>query len=135
MLPISLAIVGSRGFTNYPLLCRTMKDLCKTHKIGTIISGGASGADRLAERYANEFQVPIIVLKPVWRKNGVYNAGAGKERNTEIIALADYVLAFWDGRSAGTRDTITKTRRLGKKKWLKVVEYAKNTTNMVHLQC
>ncbi len=53
------------------------------------------------------------VLKPLWRPNGVYDAGAGKKRNTQIIARADVVVAFWDGFSTGTRDSITKAKSRG----------------------
>jgi predicted Rossmann fold nucleotide-binding protein DprA/Smf involved in DNA uptake len=33
-------------------------------KISTIISGGAIGADKLAERYALQYNIKIIIYKP-----------------------------------------------------------------------
>lgn len=119
MKSIALAVVGGRTFRNYPLLCRSIDALRRTHRVATLISGGAEGADQLAERYAAERGLPIQVLKPDWARV----RDAGKARNSEIVARADYVIAFWNGRSAGTRDTVAKVKRAGRRKVLQVVHY------------
>ena len=46
-----------------------------------------------------------------WKR---YGKRAGPLRNTEIVRQADMVIAFWDGRSRGTRNTIDKALRAGK---------------------
>jgi hypothetical protein len=112
-----LAVVGSRSFRNYPLLKKTLDRLRQRYEVKAVISGGAQGADKLAERYARECGLDLQVLKPDWSKG----RGAGLARNTEIVALADYVVAFWDRKSAGTKDTIGKTRQCGKT--LQLVEF------------
>lgn len=121
---IHLAIVGSRGFHNYHILKRTVDSIRKKLSLRVIISGGAKGADSLGERYARENNIELIRLLPDWKGRG---KGAGLERNTEIVAQADYVLVFWDGKSTGTNDTIKKTRGSGKK--LKVIYYLQSDGN------
>lgn len=118
---LNLAIVGSRGFHNYTRLKREVNQIRKELNIVAIISGGAKGTDQLGERYAKEFDLQVIRLIPEWRPNGIYNPRAGLDRNTEIVAQADYVLAFWDGESTGTQDTIRKTRKTSKV--LKIIYY------------
>ena len=36
------------------------------------------------------------------------------KRNAQIIAEADQVVAFWDGKSPGTRNTIDRAKRANK---------------------
>ena len=72
-------------------------------EITKIVSGGAKGADSLAEIYAEKYQLPLIVFKHDWQK---YGRGAGIVRNREIIEAADIVVAFWDGSSKGTASSL-----------------------------
>jgi hypothetical protein len=121
---ISLAIVGSRSFTNYALLADRLDELRDEWRdqgveVMRIVSGGAQGADKLAERYARDNDLPLVIKAPNWHPEGKFDRGAGKKRNTEIVAEADRVVAFWDGSSPGTRDTITKARKAGK--WIKII--------------
>ena len=41
-----------------------------------------------------------------------YSRGAPLVRNKEIVALADLVIAFWDGKSKGTRFVIAYCEKL-----------------------
>ena len=104
-----VGIVGSRNFTDFKKLCDVIENF--GIKITSIVSGGASGADTLAELFADKHNIPIIVIKPDWGKNG---KSAGFIRNGEIVANVDVVLAFWDGVSKGTEDTIKKAARYKK---------------------
>ncbi len=105
-----IAIVGGRDFTDYKLLCSYM-DQIYTEDITCIISGGATGADSLAERYAKYYGIPMEVHKPDWHTHG---KAAGFLRNHTIVARCDKVLAFWNGKSRGTADTIAKAKIAGK---------------------
>lgn len=98
-MAFNLAIVGSRNFTDYELLCSTIG----TTPIKSIISGGARGADSLGARYAHEHDLPLQVFPADWHK---YGRRAGYLRNKQIVANSDIVLAFWDGKSPGTKLTI-----------------------------
>ena len=104
---MKLAVVGSRTFDDYRLL----KSVVSRFKPAIIISGGAKGADQLAERFARESGLPLMVFKPEWKRFG---RAAGPARNKQIVAEAHGVVAFWDGRSRGTRSTINLARKMGK---------------------
>lgn len=106
-----LAIVGSRTFENYDLLAfwvylLTSMRLTPEYTI-SIISGGAKGADSLGEKYADHHSIPKEIFKPEWNK---YGKAAGFLRNQTIVDNCDIVLAFWDGKSRGTADTINKAK-------------------------
>ncbi len=49
---MKLAIIGSRKFTDYDLLCDQISRIYP--KVECVISGGAIGADSLAKRWATE---------------------------------------------------------------------------------
>ena len=80
-------------------------DLCTE-----IISGGASGADKLAELYAEESKLHLTVFRPDYESFG---KRAPIIRNCEIIDHAQYVIALWDGRSRGTAFTVTECIKKG----------------------
>ena len=102
-----LAIIGSRDFDDYALLKAKLTSISPAQ----IISGGAKGADKLAERYAIEQGIDLIVYKADWKQ---YGRGAGIIRNRQIIEHCDEVLAFWDGQSRGTKSSIDYARKLNK---------------------
>lgn len=104
---MKLAIVGSRTFDNYEMVKQVLKDL----NITEIVSGGAKGADTLAERYATENNISTTIFKPDWDKLG---RAAGMIRNKQIVNYAEKVIAFWDGVSKGTKNSIDLAKRQGK---------------------
>lgn len=102
-----VAVIGSRDFTDYDFLTQVMEN----HSPTLIVSGGAKGADALAQRYANEKGLEIQIFKPDWKQFG---RGAGVIRNRQIVENSDYVIAFWDGQSRGTKSSIDYARKLNK---------------------
>lgn len=106
---MKIAIVGSRDFNNYFLLKTEIDKL--NLDIDLIISGGAKGADSLGERYAKERKIKTKIFYPDWNKFG---SKAGPLRNTQIIENSDVVIAFWNGISTGTLDSINKAKRMKK---------------------
>lgn len=111
------AVIGTRTFDNYPQLCEILNNL--SNKPTEIISGGATGADTLAERYAKEHDLALTVIKPDWAK---YGKAAGPIRNVQIIEACEQLVAVWDGQSNGTGHTIKTAKAKGKP--TKVVNYA-----------
>lgn len=82
----------------------------------TVISGGAGGPDSWGIDIAKDLGCSTTVYKAIWKKpNGDVDRGAGFRRNTVLAEQADWVIAFWDGESRGTLDTITKAHNLGKR--------------------
>lgn len=108
---IRLAVVGTRTFTDYPVLCKALDAVRTKHAVEKIVSGGARGADRLAERYAKENGIPMQIKVPDWKTHG---KRAGLLRNTDIVNACDVLCAFWDGKSRGTQDSIDKAKKAGK---------------------
>ena len=103
---MDVAVVGSRTFKDYKLLLNTMQKLA-IGEIDNIVSGGAAGADSLGKRFANRWQIATITFPANWDK---YGKSAGFRRNQHIVDYSDMVVAFWDGKSKGTKDTIDKAR-------------------------
>lgn len=101
-----VAVIGSRDFTDYKMLCEVLDK----YDIREIVSGGARGADSLAARYAKERGIGLTEFIPDWSV-GKY---AGHIRNQDIIDYCDIVIAFWDLESKGTKDSISKAKRANK---------------------
>jgi len=99
-----IAIVGSRDYPSLPDVERFVKSLDPSTMI---VSGGARGVDRTAERAAKSRGLQTMVFLADWN---TYGKRAGYIRNEQIIDNADEVVAFWDGKSPGTADTIRKAR-------------------------
>ena len=76
-----------------------------------IVSGGCQGPDALAIGFAKLWHLGYTVFPANW---DVYGKAAGPVRNSRIVAFADAVVAFHDGTSRGTADTIAKAKKAGK---------------------
>lgn len=111
-----LAVIGSRTFKDYNLLKNELKKYIG--KVEEIVSGGAIGADELAEKFAKEYNIPIKIFKPNWN---LYGKAAGYKRNAEIWSYADEGIAFHDGVSSGTKHSIELSKFYGKK--LNVIKF------------
>ena len=105
-----VAVIGSRSFSDYEFLKRTLECL----HITEIITGGSVGADQLAERYAQEKNIPVRLIP-----HTEHPETSGATRTFMIISLAQQVVAFWDGKSPGTGDLIKYARQKEKRLVLK----------------
>ena len=105
-----LGIVGSRNFTDYDMFCRHVDEFVKNNHVTSIVSGGARGADSMAERWAHEHNVPIMVYHAEWTK---YGRSAGPRRNMKIVADSSYILAFPSKDGHGTQNTIAFASKKG----------------------
>lgn len=104
---MKVAVIGSRGYTDYEKVKKTLSSL----HITLLISGGADGADSLGEQYAKEKGIETLIFIPDWKKHGKV---AGFLRNTDIVENADLIVAFWDQTSKGTKDSIDKANKANK---------------------
>lgn len=98
--PKYLGIVGSQNFKNIDLI----EQAIDAFPVGTpIVTGDAKGVDTVAYLLGKELgNIPIRVTA-CW---GAHGRGAGKRRNPIIIDIATSVIAFWDGESPGTLNSI-----------------------------
>ena len=114
-------VAGSRGFNNYKLLRETCnKFLSNKRKEFNIIivSGHARGADALGEKYAADEGFDLEIYPAEWKKLG---KAAGFRRNEQMGEVADALIAFWDGKSHGTKHMIDIAN--GKGLLVRVVNY------------
>jgi YspA, cpYpsA-related SLOG family len=101
-----IAIVGSRDYPDLDAVRRFVATL----PAGTVVvSGGARGVDTVAVEAAVAHGLHTVVYTPDWR----LGTASGLIRNTRIVRDADEVVAFWDGHSRGTADTVRKATRAG----------------------
>lgn len=108
-----VGVVGGRNFDDYALMCKTLDDL--PYPIDAIVSGGARGADTLAEKYAKERRINFYCFPPV--PELVESRGfafAAKHRNRLIVEHSDEVFAFPTKSSRGTWHTVSCAKELGK---------------------
>ncbi len=105
---MKIAIVGSRDYPDRARVEALVQDLPDDV---VVVTGGAVGVDRWAESVARSRGLEVEVILPDWQR---YGRAAGPIRNKAIVEAADRVVAFWDGRSRGTRSTIELARKAGK---------------------
>lgn len=98
-------IAGCRDFNDYELLKEKCDDFLQDEKKEdvVIISGHASGADALGERYAQECGFQLETYPADWKAHG---RAAGPIRNARMSSAANALIAFWDGKSRGTKNMI-----------------------------
>jgi hypothetical protein len=107
---MKLMVCGSRNVTNKEKIFKTLDDL-SIEKITYLIHGCARGVDSIAGEWANKRGIPILEYPAQWEK---YGKIAGFKRNTDMIKECDICVAFWDGQSKGTLDSIDKAKKFGK---------------------
>lgn len=101
---MKVAIIGSRS------LSVTNLEKYLPQDIDEIVSGGARGVDTSAKKYALSHGLKLTEFLPDYHKFG---HSAPLKRNITIIEYTDLVLAFWDGKSHGTRFVIENCKRRG----------------------
>jgi hypothetical protein len=100
---VKVAIVGSRHF---PEMDRVREYVEALPAGAIVVTGGASGVDAAAGQAARARALGLIKLPP--RFEETTDPGASARRNQELVDGADVLVAFWDGRSEGTRRTIER---------------------------
>lgn len=106
-------IAGGRDFQDYAYLKQTMDRLLIniTDEIA-VVCGEARGADLLGKRYAKERGYVVHSYPADWN---TYGKAAGFVRNKEMAKTADALVAFWDGKSSGTKHMIETANQFGLK--------------------
>jgi len=108
-----IAIVGSRDFPDKRLVIDYVNSLPE----GTeVVTGGARGVDTWAEEAARLKGLTVTVFLPYFKRPGHKYFGRYAKwhffaRNDEIVDYCDKLVAFWDGKSKGTNDTIKKAQK------------------------
>jgi hypothetical protein len=108
-------IAGSRTFNNIFMMEDKLNGIFANLDMADteIISGVAEGADKTGEKWAGQNGVQVRRFPADWKKLG---RKAGFIRNQQMADEATHLVAFWDGKSSGTKHMI----RIAKEKGLKV---------------
>ena len=126
---MKVIIAGGRDFSKHvlengePDSARNYRDTLQMHNamlqlmtynlIDEVIQGCAEGADKCGEAWAKENMVAIRhfrITKAQWEK---YGKSAGPRRNRAMAQVADCLVAFWDGKSRGTKNMIEEALKRG----------------------
>lgn len=99
------AIIGSRTLTI------TNLEECIPENTAELISGGAKGVDSCVKEFSKTHNIKFTEFLPEYSK---YRRYAPLKRNLNIINYADYIIAFWDGKSKGTKFVIDNCKALNK---------------------
>lgn len=97
-----IAVIGSRDLSVTNLEKYLPSDVTE------IVSGGAKGIDTSAREYALAHNLKLTEFLSEYNKFG---RSAPLKRNITIIEYADLVLAFWDGKSRGTKFVIDNCKK------------------------
>ena len=108
---LHLLVCGSRNFYNYNFMCFVLNTIIDDEDDVEIVSGHCNGADKLAEKFAEENNIQTRLFIPDWK----LGKAAGPIRNKEMIDYISQfdnklVVAFVDRNSKGTRNTISLAR-------------------------
>ena len=102
---MKIAVIGSRGTS------RIDCDRIGARHGDVIVSGGARGVDSLAAAWARRKGLAVVEHLPDYAS---YGKAAPHVRNRKIVAEADRIVAFWDGKSRGTKSVIERAKKYGK---------------------
>jgi len=116
---VNLAIVGSSRFYDFSIVEGAIDEWSELEAHpDLVIVGGASGVDYLAERWANNNNVPIAVFSEVWTapREGLEDTGRGEAPTSlthQILESATHILAFPSPTSKWTRVIIELAKNQG----------------------
>ena len=134
-LPETLVVVcGTRDFEDQDRFDEEMDKFLYWLDPVTLVIGGDghrferggnwvyAGADYFANVYADRNWLRKMIFRPNWGRGLV----AGPERNIQMakkVSPNGWCLAFWDGKSKGTKDMIQKFLTHNSRKQLWVIRY------------
>lgn len=100
-----VVIAGGRDFNDFDLLTKICDEVLEGYENIEIVSGGAKGADALAKKYAKLHGYKYTEFPADWNTHG---KAAGPIRNNQMAEYSHLLIAFWDGKSKGTRNMIDR---------------------------
>ena len=108
-----IGITGSRKFTDTDCMEQAILEM----KPSLLLTGGAAGADTIAEGIARKHGIPCKVYLPAFKTDATikYHPRWYLERNKEIVDACDVLLAFFAGeKSKGTEYTVEYAKKISK---------------------
>lgn len=114
---MKVIVAGSRKITNWTLVIEAMEE--SKFDIKEIVSGTATGVDRMGEAIARATDTKLTRFPADWDR---YGKAAGPIRNRAMAEYADAAVVVWDGESPGSENMIEEMKRLGKPVYVKKVK-------------
>tara|TARA_B100000700_G_scaffold208593_1_gene229250 strand:- start:5914 stop:6327 length:414 start_codon:yes stop_codon:yes gene_type:complete len=109
-----IIVAGSRTFTDYKYFREVIIDVLKkiNYNIDVFITGRAlDGPDDMIYHFCRwDHKFDYVEKKANWKK---YGNAAGMLRNIEMAEIATGLVAFWDGKSKGTKQMIDEANKRG----------------------
>lgn len=105
-----IAVVGGRNYNDYLFLSETLDMELKIikeyldHSEITIVSADCEGVDSMAQSYAKLNGYKYLWIPIRWNKFG---GDAWEVANGEIATVANYIIAFWNYESLGTKHMLS----------------------------
>lgn len=109
-----ITIVGCRDYNDYSVFYDFVDNCFRELNLQngiTILSGHCTGVDAMAEKYAVEKGYNLEIYPAEWKKFG---KAAGPKRNRIMVEKCDFVIAFWDYKSKGTKSLIDYANKFAK---------------------
>jgi len=101
-------VCGGRDYTDQRRVAQVLAKHNSRTPFTAVLTGGASGADELAERWARAHQIPVETFAADWERHG---KAAGPLRNQRMLVEGrpSVVIAFPGGR--GTSDMVNRATK------------------------
>jgi hypothetical protein len=106
---MKVIVAGSRSIVSYLIVAEAIEQAGL--EIDEVVSGGASGVDKLGELWARKHNVKVKRFPAQWDRLG---RRAGFVRNSQMADYAEALIAVWDGESRGTKHMIEEMEERGK---------------------
>jgi hypothetical protein len=105
-----LIIAGGRDFTDQNFGSDSLFSILKSVNLDTVevVCGMARGADEVGRVWAINNNIPVKEFRADWDKHG---KSAGYKRNNQMAEYGTHLIAFWDGKSKGTKHMIDLARK------------------------
>ena len=105
---MKIAIVGSPDYSD---LWQVVAYVQRLPRGTMVISGAAKGVETVVAKVARLCGLEFIEYLPNWDK---YGSAAGKYQSEQIVDHCDQLVAFWDGTSKDTQESIDQAKAAGK---------------------
>ena len=102
---ISVLVVGSSSLPSLDL------SSCIPRDCGKILCYQEKGIGSVAEQYARYHGIDVETVEPDREQR---RQGELSEQDTQMVAMADLVVALWDGKCRGTKAIADFARKAGK---------------------
>jgi len=104
----NVLICGGRNFQSHTSGFRQLDAINRAKPFGLVITGGALGADTVADDWANQRGIPRVIFPANW--NGDGQRAAGPKRNQRMLDLMNVKLVVAFPGGTGTADMVRRAK-------------------------